>query len=396
MSRFRIVLAHLQSLLFFLGLGLASVAGAQGPDREQVLLADERNTMEIVDDVSRSVVAVQISGVEGRRGSSGGNRPGGSGFVVDEEGRIITNFHVVASALADIDDEDLQLAEGARITVVYVDDPEDRHPARILGANPDIDMALLELENPADAPRPVAIPLGDSDEVRGGQKAVVIGNPFGLNSSVTTGIVSAVERERPGLVGIEIPYIQTDAAVNPGNSGGPVLDSSGEVIGIANAVLSPLGTFTGVGLAVPVNLLRDNLEQMREGGLSGLAAKAMDLPEQPRLGMQIALAVESYPPPLRKELKMPDQGVVVTGVTEGGPADKAGIRGPRKVAVIGQRSFPVGMDVIVSIEGKSVARPIQLQREVLRHGEGDEVTLTVWRDGETREVEVPLEIVQAR
>lgn len=363
-------------------------------DQQPTRLAYEKNTMDVAASASSSVVAVQLSGVQGMPASGQQGLTGGSGFVVDSEGHIITNFHVVARALKDIESEDLELASGASITIAWPGDPESQHPARVLGANPDIDMAMLELEEPGDAPSISPLKLGDSDQVRVGQKAIVIGNPFGLHSSVTAGIVSAVERERPGLVGIEIPYIQTDAAINPGNSGGPVLNSAGEVIGISNAVLSPAGTFAGIGLAVPVNLLKESFDDMRAGGLSGLTAAALELPDRPRLGLQIGLTVGNYPPPLRQELQLPEQGVVVTGVAEGGPADQAGIRGPQKVVTIGPYSFPVGMDIITGIEGQNVARPIDVQREVLKRGKGDEVTLTLWRNGSEREVEVELEVVK--
>lgn len=369
---------------------------SKAPHRKQQRLANEQNTIDVVSKASRSVLAIQISGVGSRQARAQSRTvAGGSGFIVDEQGSIITNFHVVAPALTDIESSDLKLAEGARIAVVFVDDPEQQYTVEIIGANPDIDMALLKLEDPGSAPRPEPIPLGDSDQVVAGQNAIAIGNPFGLNSSISSGIISAVERERPGLVGIKIPYIQTDAAINPGNSGGPLLDSGGEVIGINNAVLSPVGSFSGIGLAVPVNMLREHLDEMRQGGLSGLAAEALELPQRPRLGMQIALTVDEYPPALREELQLPEQGVVVTSVAEGGPADQAGIRGPARVAVVGPQAYPVGMDIIVAIEGKKVGRPIEVQQEVLDHDKGEAVTLSLWRDGETREVEVALEVVQA-
>lgn len=370
---------------------LSPAAGAE-PER----LADEKNTIEVVNTAGPSVVAVRLSGVQGRPG--GGERQGmagGSGFVVDDEGRIITNFHVVAGALADTEDDSLTLSEDASISVSFGGNPEKQYPVRIRGANPDIDMALLELEEPDKAPKPDPIPLGNSDQVEVGQKAVIIGNPFGLHSSVTSGIVSAVERERPGIVGIEIPYIQTDAAINPGNSGGPMLNSAGEVIGISNVVLSPGGTFAGIGLAVPVNLLRESMEDLRAGGLSGFAAAAAELPEKPRLGLQIGLNMRQYPPSVRRELGLPDRGVAVTSVAEGGPADRAGIRGPQRALTVGPAAFPLGMDIITGIEGKEVNRAIDVQREVLKRSEGDSVTLTLWRDGEEREVTVPLEVVKA-
>lgn len=358
-------------------------------------LADERNTVEVADRTSGSVVAVRVSGVESGRQMMRQNEqaPSGSGFVVDEQGRIVTNFHVVAAALADVGEGEIELAEGAGISVTFAGEPDKEHGTRIVGANPDVDLALLELANPEAAPDAAPIPLGDSDQVMVGEKVIVIGNPFGLHSSVTTGVVSAVERERPGLVGLEIPYIQTDAAINPGNSGGPLLNSRGQVTGISNAVLSPIGTFAGVGLAVPVNLLRDNLEELQAGGLSGVVSDAMQLPERARLGLQTGLRVQDYPPPVRERLNMPDHGVVVTEVAEGGPAAQAGLREPQEMMAMGPFGFPVGVDIIVRAEGEPVERPIDLQQVVLEHSQGDEVSLEVWRGGETHQVDVELEVV---
>jgi serine protease Do len=147
---------------------------------------------------------------------------------------------------------------------------------------------------------------------------------------------------------------------------------------------------------VPVNLLRGALQELRAGGLSGFAAAAAQLPHRPRLGLEVGLRVVDYPPRLRRELGLPSQGVVVTRVSEGGPADRAGIRGPEQGVVADGRPFPVGMDIIIGIDGQDVARPIDVQRVVLEHDEGDVITLRVWRDGVEREVKVTLEVVTPR
>lgn len=380
------------------------VAGPVGPvlasEESRQRLEDEQNTVDVVRQAASSVVAVQVSGVREQGGipTEGQQQPaGGSGFVVDDAGHIITNFHVVALAFSDSeDDADLELAEGASITVSYLNTPDDQYEARVLGANPDFDFALLELIEQDERPDIAPLPLADSDLVEVGEKAIAIGNPFGLNSSVTTGIVSAVERERPGIVGIEIPYIQTDAAINPGNSGGPLLNSAGEVTGINNAILSPGGTFAGVGLAVPSNLLKEALSDMLEGGLSGFAAVAAELPERPRLGLQVGLTVSDYPPQLREELGFPEQGVVVTEVSPGGAAAEAGIQGPTDAVMFGPRPLPVGMDIIIAVDGNTVSRAVDIQRIILERGEGDVVTLRLWREGNEREVDVPLEVVEVQ
>jgi serine protease Do len=324
----------------------------------------------------------------------------GSGFVVTDEGLIATNFHVVAMALEQPGPEEgaLQLRPEAQLSVSFIDQPDERFPVRVLGANPDFDLALLEVIDPEHMPHVPALPLGDSDAVVAGETAIAIGSPFGLHATVTSGIISAIERERPGLVGIEIPFIQTDAAINPGNSGGPLFNARGEVIGINNAILaSPMGpqAFIGVGFAVPINLLRDSMAELIAGGLSGVAAAVATIPDRPRLGLTGAFNVEDYPEPLREELGFPEQGLVVLDVTAGGPTDRAGLIGPTSAVVFAGEPFPVGGDIITAANGQQVRRLIDLQRVVLEHGEGDVVTLTVWRDGEERQVDVRLEVVPA-
>ena len=357
-------------------------------------LAYERNTIEVVRKVARSVVAVRVTADGASDEPADGHRiAGGSGFVVDGNGRIITNFHVVAIAIGEATDEAVELAPGASLTVSFLGSPDEQHPVRVLGANPDVDLALLELLEPDNAPVVPPIPLADSNRVQVGQKAIAIGNPFGLHSTVTAGIISAVERQQPGLVGIDIPYIQTDAAINPGNSGGPLLNSAAEVVGINNTILAPAGAFAGIGLAVPSNLLAEAMAELRAGGLSGLAAAAAQLPDRPRLGLEIGLRVADYPRALRERLELPAYGVVVTGVAKGGPADRAGIVGPEGFLLLDERPYPFGMDVITAVDGRPVRRAIDLQRVILELEAGDVVTLTVWRDGDELTLEIALEVV---
>ena len=392
---FRRPLRNLLSGALLFGFLVATFGCAVGGDGPGARLAYELNTIEVVRSAGASVVSVRASaaGEQGGGASDGRRVAGGSGFVVDDLGRIITNFHVVAMVIGEAAEDRVALAPGASLSVSYLGSPEVEHPVRVVGANPDVDLALLELLEPGQAPSVAAIPLADSDRVLVGQKAIAIGNPFGLHSSVTAGIVSAVERHQPGLVGIDIPYIQTDAAINPGNSGGPLLNSAGRVVGINNTILAPAGAFAGIGLAVPSNLLREAMHELRAGGLSGLAAAAAQLPDRPRLGLQISLRVADYPRALREHLGLPAQGVVVTGVSKDGPADRAGIRGPEGAVLIDDQPYPVGMDVIVAIDGQPVARAIDIQRVILEREAGDVVTVTLWRDGRETEVEVVLEVV---
>ncbi len=382
------------TVLTVLGFGAAtSLSGAQNAP---ALTPDEENTVEVVRESGPAVVAVRVE-VEAPQQlpwvQPGRREGGGSGFVIDGEGRIITNYHVVSPAL---ESGTLDLLPGAVLTVSFLEGEGEEHSVRVQGANPDFDLALLELLGPEVAPTVTPLPLGDSDGVEAGQKTIAIGSPFGLHTSVTAGIVSAIERERPGLVGIEIPFIQTDAAINPGNSGGPLLNSRGEVIGINNAILASPGgapAFVGVGFAVPSNLLRESLGALVEGGLSGIAVAVAELPDRPRLGLTVPLTVEDYPPALRERLGLPGTGLIVTNVSPGSPADEVGIEGPVEVAAFEGQIYPIGGDILTEVEGEPLRTALDLQRVVLERDAGDEVTLTVWRDGEERTVDVVLEVV---
>ncbi|TVP43850.1 MAG: PDZ domain-containing protein [Gemmatimonadales bacterium] len=389
----------LLSLLSLLlpALVLPAPSAAQSTD---ALLSDEGNTVRVVQEHGRSVVAIHI------RVGGGQAHPllqpreqqgGGSGFIVDEAGRIVTNFHVVQPTLAEeaLAAGVIELRPQASITVSFLGDPDREFPVRVRGANPDFDLALLEFEDPDAAPAVAPLRLADSRNVLPGQKVIAIGTPFGLHSSVTTGIVSAIERERPGLVGLEIPFIQTDAAINPGNSGGPLLDSQGQVIGVNSAILAPggRGGFVGVGFAVPSNLLRGSMEELVAGGLSGVAAAVAEIPDRPRLGLTAGFSVEDYPPGLREELGLPGHGLVVTMVSRGGPADRAGIEPATEGVSLAGRLFPVGGDIITEAAGEPLRRVIELQRVILQREAGETVELRVWRDGRERRVEVTLEVV---
>jgi serine protease Do len=390
----------------------AHAQGVAGLDERGALLADERNTIDIVERYGPSVVAVNVT-VRGepvdpfapfrdslppqfrdffrlpeapqtpqlRQGS-------GSGFVVDGLGRIVTNFHVVNAAL---EPGGVALREGASIAVVFPsrDEPID---VRVVGANPDYDLALLEALDPTELPDVPAIELAHGG-VRVGQKVVAIGNPFGLQSTVTTGIVSAVGRQFESIGRIEIEMIQTDAAINPGNSGGPLLDSSGRLIGINTAIVPGVGADgrrgnLGIGFAVPAQLLEESLPLLEAGGLSGIAAAAQD-PDRPRLGVTI-IPADSFPASVREALALPEQGLVIRQVDPNGAAADAGISGPTFFATVEGREYPAGGDVVLSADGQAVDRAEDLQRIVFAKGAGDVVRLELWRNGATREVDVVL------
>jgi len=369
-------------------------------NQKQAFLENERNTIEVVKRAGPGVVYVAVRTkakvvrpklppgfedfapffepfvVPPREGT-------GSGFVIDKEGHILTNYHVVKGA-----DE---------IEIRFQGDPKP-YPARVVGAVPPMDIALLKVKAPKDRLHP--IPLGDSDQVVVGQKAIAIGNPFGLDFTVTEGIVSAV-RKNPGVESSLIPYlIQTDAAINPGNSGGPLLDSHGRVIGINAAILSPsvqagAPQFAGIGFAIPINLVKDYLDEMKAG--KTLSADEI-IKSRPRLGVTV-LPVEAYPEAIRRRFKLPDHGLVIQEVEKGSPAEKAGLRGAKDHIYVYTPSgdvldFGVGGDVIVEADGVPIENINDLRAVLFGKRPGDTVTLKVIRDGKERTVVVRLAVVK--
>ena len=369
-------------------------------NQRQAFLENERNTIEVVKRAGPGVVYVAVRTkakvvrpklppgfedfapffepfvVPPREGT-------GSGFVIDKEGHILTNYHVVKGA-----DE---------IEIRFQGDPKP-YPARVVGAVPPMDIALLKVKAPKERLHP--IPLGDSDQVVVGQKAIAIGNPFGLDFTVTEGIVSAV-RKNPGVESSLIPYlIQTDAAINPGNSGGPLLDSHGRVIGINAAILSPsvqagAPQFAGIGFAIPINLVKDYLDEMKAG--KTLSADEI-IKSRPRLGVTV-LPVEAYPEAIRRRFKLPDHGLVIQEVEKGSPAEKAGLRGAKDHIYVYTPSgdvldFGVGGDVIVEADGVPIENINDLRAVLFGKRPGDTVTLKVIRDGKERTVVVRLAVVK--
>jgi serine protease Do len=377
---------------------------------DEGLLESELNTIDIVERFGDSVVAVNVE-ISGRRVDPFEGVPeeqippffrqippqqippqqgSGSGFVIDTDGRLITNFHVVRSVL---EEGTTELREGARLTVTFPTSLTEEVPARVVGANALYDLALLELEVPGDLPDEVnPIPIGNSEAIRVGQKTIAIGNPFGFESTVTTGIVSALGRNLP-LTDVVIPLIQTDAAINPGNSGGPLLNSRGELIGINTAIfplVSATGQagFLGIGFAVPSNLLEQNLEQLAAGGIE-------DISTRPRLGIRIE-DVSAFPEAVRERLDLPDNGVAVLAVEPGSAAEEAGLQGSQFQIQLNGQSIPAPGDVIVGVDGEQIANLAQLQSLVFARGAGDVIELTIIRDGREMTVPVELKVVPSR
>jgi serine protease Do len=371
---------------------------------DEGLLEFELNTIDIVERFGNSVVSVNVE-ISGRRVDPFEGVPeeqippffrqippqqippqqgSGSGFVIDADGRLITNFHVVRSVL---EEGTTELREGARLTVTFPTSLTEEVPARVVGANALYDLALLELEDPDDLPDGVnPIPIGDSESIRVGQKTIAIGNPFGFESTVTTGIVSALGRNLP-VTDVLIPLIQTDAAINPGNSGGPLLNSRGELIGINTAIFPSVSasgqrSFLGIGFAVPSNLLQQNLEQLAAGGIEDISTRA-------RLGIGIE-NVRAYPEAVRERLDLPDNGVAVLAVEPGSAAEEAGLQGSQfRIQVDGQ-AIPAPGDVIIGVNGEPITDIAQLQSLVFAREAGDVVELRIVRDG--REMTVPVEL----
>ena len=276
----------------------------------------------------------------------------GSGFVWDRKGHIVTNFHVLES--------------GDKFSVTLADQSE--WPAEIVGVAPEKDLAVLRIEAPAEKLSPLM--LGSSRDLLVGQRVLALGNPFGLDHSMTSGIVSAVGRELRAPGGRLIrDVIQTDAAINPGNSGGPLLDSTGRVVGVNAAIFSPSGASAGVGFAVPVDIVKRYVPQLVQRGRAirpDIAARYLTDAQADRFGLDGA-------------------GAVVLNVVAGGPADRAGIEGIART----RRGYVLG-DVIVAVDGKPVRSAEDLAYLFETAGIGREVRLTVRRDGKDRDVEVTL------
>jgi S1-C subfamily serine protease len=284
----------------------------------------------------------------------------GSGFLIDEEGHLLTNAHVVEGA----DRVDVQLGEDG-----------ETQSAEVVGTDPSSDIAVLKVEDTQGAQ---PLPLGDSTKTEVGDPVVAIGNPFGLDRTVTSGIVSALQRQIQAPNGFSISeVIQTDAAINPGNSGGPLLDASGRVIGINSQIASQSGGNEGVGFAVPVTTVREVAQELIDGGSV----------ERAYLG----ITGGDITPEIADALNLPvDQGVLIEQVLEGGPSDQAGIKGATGQETIGGQPVPVGGDIIVMVDGKDVAGMDEVISAVDERKPGEELTLTV-RDGEgEREVTVML------
>jgi S1-C subfamily serine protease len=323
------------------------------------LAADEKATIELFERSKGSVVFItttQIVRDFWSRNLFSVPRGAGSGFVWDNDGHVITNNHVV---------------QGAAEAKVRLNDGRD-YSARLVGASPAHDIAVLRISVPERQPPP--LPIGTSADLKVGQKVFAIGNPFGLDWSLTTGVVSALDRSLPAEDGRTIieHLIQTDAAINPGNSGGPLLDSSGRLIGINTAIFSPSGAYAGVGFAVPVDTVNRVVPQLIAKGKY----------TRPVLGIS---ADEQLNQLIARQLGV--KGVAVLNVEAGSPAEAAGLRAARRAP---DGSMIPG-DIITAIDGKAVDSVARLINRLDEHKVGDTITLTVQRDGKPVELKAVLQ-----
>jgi S1-C subfamily serine protease len=281
----------------------------------------------------------------------------GSGFLISQDGKILTNSHVVANE--------------RQLEVTLSD--QSHYKARLLSRDEANDVALLQIDPRKKLP---TLHLGDSDVLQVGQKVLAIGNPFGLEGTLTTGIVSSMGRTIRGendqtLEGL----IQTDAAINPGNSGGPLLDSAGNVVGINTAIIGPSGGNVGIGFAMPINRAKLMLEDFQAGR------------ERPKLGVSVVPVAGDY----ADALHLPTQGgLLVQEVEPGSPAARAGLRAGKELVQIGNAELLVGGDLITAIDGKPIDRYDAISRALARKRAGDTVEMTVFRNGRTTNVQIKL------
>lgn len=325
---------------------------------DPAVVTDEQNNIEVYRAVSPGVVYIQSTtmvrdwfGSEEREGA-------GSGSVIDEQGHILTNYHVI---------------EGAQRLSVHFGGGRN-YPATIVGRDPDTDLAVIKLtEKPKEAL--TIVPLGDSDKLIVGQKVLAIGNPFGLDRTLTTGVISGLQRPIRGRNDRPIEgAIQTDASINPGNSGGPLLDSRGRMIGINSQIQSTSGSSAGVGFAIPANIAKRIVpELIRSGSI-----------QRPKLGI-LPRNVES----LSAQVQMPvSYGVLILNVQPAGPAANAGLRG---MIQTDEGDLELG-DIIVGIGGERVGNSDDLYKVLNKHQIGETVSVEIYRG--TRRMTLPVKLTE--
>ena len=337
------------------GAGSRTDAVPRAVSPRPALAADEQANIDVFRRTSPSVV--HITTLETQRDLFSLNvqqvpRGTGTGFVWDEQGHVVTNFHVIQGGSA------------ARVTLA----DQSTHKATLVGAFPDRDLAVLKIDAPPGRLPPIAV--GSSRDLIVGQRVYAIGNPFGLDQTLTTGIVSALNREIESFNSRTIRgVVQTDAAINPGNSGGPLLDSAGRLIGVNTQIASPSGASAGIGFAIPVDEVNRIVPRLIRDGRF----------------VRPALGISAGSPALHRALNLP-RGVALVQVAPGGPAARAGLQPFRR----GPDGSVVPGDVITAINDEAVGDLDEMLAQLERRNSGDAVTLTVWRAGQTRRQAVTL------
>jgi S1-C subfamily serine protease len=353
--------------------------GSSPNSAQQVVVAASGgsfNPAQIYKDVSPGVVTIisvfDSSGntVLGQGGSSAGQ---GSGFVVDKDGDIVTNAHVVTSGGRLNGGGTPHAAK--QVFVEFGD--RNRVPAEIVGFDADADVALIKVDPDGLDLEPV--PLSQRSAFAVGEPVAAIGSPFGETQSLSIGVISAINRTVEGLTNFGIDNaIQTDASINPGNSGGPLLDSKGEVIGINEQIASSSGSNSGVGFAIPVTSVRYSLPQLRSGGQVQYAF--------------LGVTSESLYPQLADHLGIDAKsGALITDVVSGSPADKAGLKGSTGETTFQLQHIKTGGDVVIAVDGKPVFQNNDLSELIALHKPGDTVKLDILRGGQHAQVDVTLD-----
>ncbi|MBI3211048.1 MAG: trypsin-like peptidase domain-containing protein [Candidatus Solibacter usitatus] len=344
----------------FLRSGAMSKLWTEAAVKGAGLSADELNNIDVYKTAHQATV--NISSTVYRRGWFGQviPEPGtGSGFLIDGNGRILTNHHVVSG-------------RAPVVEVILAD--KSRYQAKILARDPSNDLALIQIQPKKKLP---FLKLGESDTLQVGQKVLAIGNPFGLEGTLTTGIISSLGRTlRDEGDRVLEGMVQTDAAINPGNSGGPLLDSLGSVIGINTAIYGPGGNI-GIGFAMPINRAKTMLEDYQAGHKFG----------RPWLGVSVLPVFGD----LAQLLELPGEGgLLIQEVSQGSSAESAGLRGARRLVIVGNTEVGIGGDLIMSLDGQKVDRSDALTRALARKRPGDNVDLVIFRDGRQSKVKVAL------
>ena len=336
----------------------STAATSQTVDSDHHFTDQEAATINLFERAAPSVVFINTSNMRRdywSRNVSEIPRGSGSGFVWDKKGHIITNYHVIQGA--------------DKATVTFAD--QTTYPATLVGAAPEKDLAVLLID--IDKSKLQPIPVGDSDHLRVGQSVFAIGNPFGLDQTLTTGIISALGREIESVGKVPIrDVIQTDAAINPGNSGGPLLDSQGKLIGVNTAIFSPSGAYAGVGFSIPSHVVDWAVPDLIKYGKIN----------RPTLGVEFASA--------QVMRRMGMEGILILEVLEGGPAEKSGLQPTRRKR---NGSIVLG-DVVTSINGEKVTNRGELILILEKYKSGDRVTLSITRDYKPEEVELTLDSIR--